>query len=213
MTMLTDIHTHNIPFTQGAALYNLPLLIDDIPVDQPCSVGLHPWQIDSEWEKSLAWVVSVAGRESVLAVGEAGLDRLRGPSLELQETVFKAQVSLGEMLRKPLIVHNVRCGGQLLRLHRDLSPSMPWVVHGFRGNSLQAASFADQGIWMSFGLRFDPQALRTVGLNKLLIETDEYPDLTDVVNNISAVLNVPATEVLTVASNNAARFLGIDFEP
>lgn len=213
MTMLTDLHTHLLPARPGTALYNLRLPAGDIPSGQLCSVGLHPWHIDAEWEKNLLQVGRTAALAPVLAIGETGLDKLRGPSIELQEKVFKKQIELSERLHKPLVVHNVRCDSQILRIRRELSPNEAWVIHGFRGNRMQAASFLDHGVSLSFGLRFNPRALMLVGADRFLIETDEYPEITAVVNNISLVLNLPPAEVRIKAAANAARFLGIDFEP
>ena len=50
---------------------------------------------------------------------------------------------------------------------------MPWVVHGFRGNARVAGQLLDAGFYLSYGERFNPEALAITPADSLLAETDE----------------------------------------
>ena len=69
----------------------------------------------------------------VIALGECGLDALRGALLEEQERIFRHQIRLAEAYNKPVTLHIVRTFDRLLRLHKELHPTTQWTVHGFRG--------------------------------------------------------------------------------
>lgn len=68
-------------------------------------------------------------KKQFVAVGEAGLDKLAVASMELQLTVFKAQVRLSEEYGLPLIIHCVKAMDELLAVKRISSPTslgMAW---------------------------------------------------------------------------------------
>ncbi|MDE7377094.1 MAG: TatD family hydrolase, partial [Muribaculaceae bacterium] len=137
----SDVHTHRLDAGLDAII-NLPLdSIDSIPADgRSYSVGVHPWDAEAQvdWER----LRQAASLPQVVAIGECGLDALRGPALDVQEPVFVRQARLAEELGKPLIVHCVRAYGRLMELRRALSPSQPWLVHGFRGKPELARQLA-----------------------------------------------------------------------
>ena len=108
---------------------------------------------------------------SVIALGEAGLDKSIDAPLSLQTEVFTEQVKLSEAFRKPLVIHCVKAWDELLAVKKDLNPQMPWVIHGFRGNDILAEQLIRKGLYLSFGMKFNPKALR--------IAWPDYVSLTD----------------------------------
>ncbi len=110
---------------------------------------------------------------SVIALGEAGLDKSIDAPLSLQTEVFTEQVKLSEAFRKPLVIHCVKAWDELLAVKKDLNPQMPWVIHGFRGNDILAEQLIRKGLYLSFGMKFNPKALRIAWPDYVLPETDE----------------------------------------
>lgn len=116
--MLLDIHTHRHPDKwDGQSIISLsigdedfrssPLLKEGSTI--PLSIGLHPWHVDEERTAQacpdlLPWL----SLPQVVAVGEAGIDRLRGGQMELQLEAFEMQARLAAEMKKPLIVHCVK---------------------------------------------------------------------------------------------------------
>ena len=97
--------------------------------------GIHPWFLNEENHKHLLNAVeNNACLPDVIAIGEAGFDRLRGPSMQLQRLAFEEQIAISEELMKPVVIHCVRAWDELLAAQKKIKPKMSWLVHGFRGN-------------------------------------------------------------------------------
>lgn len=109
----------------------------------------------------------------VLAVGEAGLDKLADAPMDLQVEVFRCQACLAEEVGKPLVIHLVKAVDELLKVKRDLRPSNPWIIHGFRGKAALAEEYLKHGFYLSFGEKYREVALCRVPADRLFIETDE----------------------------------------
>lgn len=168
-----DVHTHNPNAANAIISRNV---WEFAPIDgRAYSVGIHPWYsdrdgLDSEFEK----LQSIATLSSVLAIGECGMDALRGSTIENQAELTRKHILLAESVGKPLILHCVRTGNQLIQLHRQMRPRQPWIIHGFRGTSGLALSLlACPGVYLSFGEHFNPQALEVTPVSRILVETDE----------------------------------------
>lgn len=204
---IIDLHTHNIPESAGSAVYCLPLGVTEIPAGQICSAGIHPWNAETAGEEQFAWVERMLSLDSVVSVGEVGFDRLRGPSLNIQEAVFARQVELSEKYGKPLVIHSVKSTDLLLAMKRELCPAMPWAVHGFRGGTRLAGELLDHGLSISFGVRSNPDALRYVGIDRMLAETDSHIGIDSVISAMAPVLGIPADVVTDRLQSNLSVFL------
>lgn len=169
---LTDAHTHR-PDARGAIINIAPGASVDPSLRY--SVGIHPWVAGEASADTLAALAATAARPEVVAIGETGLDALRGPGLKLQEALMMEHVALSESLGKPLIIHAVRSLDDILRLHRRLRPTQPWIWHGFRGKPQTARQIARAGLYLSAGEGFNPAALEAIPPGRLLVETDESP--------------------------------------
>lgn len=171
-----DIHTHH-PGGDGFRIVNRS------PADfVPCpgqwySVGIHPWALQQGEVRQEDWenLREAANHPQTLAIGEAGLDKLVQVPMEMQEAVFVRQAEMAEEVGKPLIIHLVKATDGLLRLRKRLAPQVPWIIHGFRGKAQLAGELLRHGFYLSFGVKFQEEALRAVPLSRLFIETDESP--------------------------------------
>lgn len=177
MTDYPDIHTHRPAPAAGGGFRLVNASPADFAPQAGClySVGLHPWTLTADGPGPDEWarLAEAVRLPQVLAVGEAGLDKLAEAPLEVQEAVLARQARLAEETGKPLVVHLVRAADELLRLRKRLRPRMPWVIHGFRGKEQLAAEWVRHGLYLSFGAQFRAEALRAVPLDRLFLETDE----------------------------------------
>lgn len=138
------------------------------------SVGIHPWYLtEKNAEEQYAWLEEVVHRPGVVAIGECGLDKLRGAPLSLQQEAFKRCVVLAEQVSLPLIIHAVKCTQELICLKKELRPTLPWIIHGFRGRKEVAQEYLKHGFYLSFGEHYREEALRIVPFHRLFLETDE----------------------------------------
>lgn len=147
-----NIHAHGLPPSADTVLSIS--LGDAMAADGFYSAGIHPWDTPAPAERLLELERLAASDGRIVAVGECGLDKLRGAPLDEQERVFEAQIEIAERTGLPLIIHCVRALDRLLRLRRR-HPSGRWILHGFRGGEASARQLLDAGIDLSFGLRYN----------------------------------------------------------
>lgn len=177
-----DIHTHRLPQPPGTAIVNCFPDTFHPEAGGWYSVGIHPWRLpaaasveeaDSVFREALDRLSRLAAHPQVLAIGEAGMDKLATAPIEVQRKIFERQAQLAEETGKPLIVHLVKDVDGLMALKRQMRPSVPWIVHGFRGKALLAADYLRHGFYLSFGEKYQEEALRLMPADRLFIETDE----------------------------------------
>ena len=137
------------------------------------SLGIHPCQVDDNYEQFVERLRFFATHPLVVAIGEAGLDKLCSTNIDLQKVVLREIALLAEQVQKPLFIHCVRYWQEIIALHKTLHPSVPWMIHGFRGKPELTQSLLNQGFYLSYGTKFNPDALRATPFDRLCIETDE----------------------------------------
>ncbi|MCM1029113.1 MAG: TatD family hydrolase [Pseudoflavonifractor sp.] len=136
--LVDDWHTHT---TKPRAIVNLPG--PEAPGERGMlySVGIHPWDTETiSVDQALSALRRRAETDpAVVAIGEAGIDRLRGATLDTQAHIFREQALIAEVLGKPLIIHCVRAYPEILSIHKEMHPRVAWIFHGFRGNGQTAS--------------------------------------------------------------------------
>lgn len=176
--MIYDIHTHRHPATPGTAIVQLT---PDAFYPQPghlYSIGLHPWDIRSDWRTQMAKLLVMALHPQVLMIGEAGMDKKNGTApLDLQMEVFREHVRLSELTHKPLIIHCVKAIDELLALRKETKATLPWIIHGFRGNVEQWHQLTRAGLHVSIGNRHDATLAQELTPQHLLLESDDLGDI------------------------------------
>lgn len=166
-----DIHTHYDRY--GAIISTTP---DEFhpQAGRYYSVGLHPWSLTADSKELLPRLETAVRHEQVVAVGETGLDKLKsGVSYEEQIDYFERHIHLSEQWKKPLVIHAVKAYDDIIRLHKARRPSQPWIIHGFRGKPETAAQLVREGLYLSFGEYYNHEAMKSVPLDRLFLETDE----------------------------------------
>jgi TatD DNase family protein len=209
MNEIIDIHTHVTPLRPAEAIVNVIAGVGSLPRQaRYLSVGIHPWHAGvAPADALLGQLGELLGDGRVVALGEAGLDRLCDTPYELQLPLFEAQARLAESRGLPLVVHAVRSHSDILRLHAALRPSVPWVIHGFRGKPELARQYLSRGITLSFGEHFNPLSLAAAYASQaLLMESDESAAGIDAIYlSASGVLRLEAEELKQRVRQNVER--------
>ena len=141
--MKIDFHTH------GAAPDGMALRSVGVTAAGSCrytSLELHPWHLP-ETTGSLS-PEFLAAAERADAIGECGLDRLRGPLLPVQAAWLDEVLFLAETLRKPVVIHCVRAVPELLAAFRK-HPGVRRLFHGFRGSPELLKELLEHGFTVS----------------------------------------------------------------
>lgn len=145
------------------------------------SVGIHPHGAAKAQAGWLDRLEGLAGSDTVLAVGETGLDFYRDLSPRAaQEEVFREHLRLACRLNKPVIIHSRQAHAETLKILKDEDlPSPAGVMHCFSGDRHWAEAFLDLGFYISFaGPLTYPRShdlrdlLSLVPADRLLLETD-----------------------------------------
>lgn len=211
LIMLLDIHTHHAaPYPEG--VISAEPAAGFGPLDgQFYSLGLHPWHSDApEADAILDSVQQLAGQPWVAAIGECGVDPNRGAPLYRQLLQFRRQVEISETAGKPLVIHAVKAADVIIGVHSDLAATRPWAIHGFRGKPTVAGMYLRAGLWLSFGERFNPDALRAMPRDRILAETDDSAlAIEQILATQAEALGIPAAEYTALIAANTARFLGL----
>jgi TatD DNase family protein len=208
-----DIHVHGGSPTSGIfILESLMAHEEKLPVDIPgvgYTYGIHPWFLNEENHKQLiSSVENAVIQPEIIAIGEAGFDRLRGPSPGLQRRVFEEQIIISERILKPVVIHCVRAWEELLAVHKKIKPKMPWLIHGFRGNVELADQLLTKGMFLSFWFEFilRPESrnlLRHLPADRIFLETDGADvDIRSIYNKVSTDLDISVDELKSIILKN-----------
>jgi TatD DNase family protein len=77
-----------------------------------------------------------------------------------------------------------------------------------RGNANVARTLLDAGCYLSYGPRFNPEALKSTPMDRLLIETDDSDTpITTVASLAAQTLHLTIDEITSTATANTHRLL------
>ena len=176
-----DIHTHT-PKTADDLIQ-----IVNLDLEQPCPeqgyycYGIHPWKLDNadfQLEEAFSMLKERLHSPNVLALGEAGLDKMHKDAYEQQIAVFERQIDLSEALQKPMILHDVKSHNEILALRKKHKAKQPWILHGFNGTEQDIQQLTGQGLYLSVGeslLHSERKifnSFKHIDLDHLFLETD-----------------------------------------
>ncbi|MFO7844216.1 MAG: TatD family hydrolase [Bacteroidales bacterium] len=145
------------------------------------TAGLHPWHADqlalSHIDQKLKKLIS---EKKIIAIGETGLDKLKGVHWETQFQVFKKHIELSEKYQLPLVIHSVKAHNEILKLKKDIQPKANWVIHNFTGSKQMALDFIDHGFYLSIchhlkneNSRIN-QFFQQLPKDRIFLETDDF---------------------------------------
>lgn len=203
-----DIHTHNISEETAYAIFNS----NGEPTTGCASVGIHPWDVDDNWEERFRTIRELAKAPDITAIGECGIDRAHsGSGLELQTEVFRAHITLSEELKKPLIIHCVKAVDNIISQYKECKPQQAWIIHGFRGKPQQAEQLTRAGLYLSLSEHFNAESAKIIPADRLFIESDESNTPIEMIYaTIAAARECSIEELACQVSDNAER-CGIRF--
>lgn len=216
---LYDIHTHDAPSPNSdddeSLRQNISYIVNVYPLgfeyakdneNYPWfSCGVHPWYSEDA-EPQLKFLKEIAGDPRIVAIGEAGLDKLKGPDLKTQQTIFEQQVQLSEQLQKPLIIHCVKAWEELLHIKKLYKPRQPWIIHGYKGKVELAKQLLSHGFLFSINERFNDDAIREIPLDRLFCETDiSETSIEDIYSEVAKALDISEEVLASQIAENVKR--------
>lgn len=181
-----DFHTHNLNAPAGTAIVNLPQEWTESPelfVPRQgvwYSAGLHPWWTNNAnaTDRIMASLPRLLVHPQIVALGECGLDALRGAPLDVQERLLLQQLEWAEEHALPVTLHIVKAFDRLLHICKTFPHASTWTVHGFRGKPALAEQLLNAGLDLSFGTKRNEQSFALTPPSRRHEETDEDYSIT-----------------------------------
>lgn len=218
MIEFIDVHTHKTATIESRIfmLRNYRLPVNELPENFYFSAGWHPWDIEDfsikEIGNSLDQVLS---SKNLLAIGECGLDRAIITPIDYQVEVFKLHLRKAVLSSKPVIVHCVRAYSDLLGILKKVKPLPGIIIHGFNGNSFEAANLIKFNCYLSFGKSIfsdkskNEKVLPSVPIERLFFETDEDEiSITDIYLRATEILNIKLADLTRQVKKNLNELTG-----
>ncbi|MFN3757865.1 MAG: TatD family hydrolase [Algoriphagus aquaeductus] len=201
-----DFHTHQAD--SSGAIFNASL--NQIPLKGFFSAGLHPWFLSNAWKEDFGHLEQLAlSQNRLLAVGEAGFDRLKGPELSMQKEAFSAQAQLAKALDIPLILHCVRGHDLLLAYLKSTKPLPQIIWHGWNLKPDLGRQLLEYPVYFSFGKHIlkpesnASQWLEECPSDRIFLETDDSGlEISSVYRAASLILRLPVEEVAKLTLTN-----------
>ena len=199
---LFNFHHHTLGNFYG--IYNLELG-ENVP-ESYFSVGIHPKDIDENWEKHFEAFKKISLQDNCLAIGECGLDALIDIDANLQKTVFERQILWANEIQKPVIIHCVKWFQELIPFQK--LAEVPLIIHGFNKKKSVADEMLKHGFFLSFGksvlYNLSLQSiLKEIPIDKIFLETDNADfDIAELYQKVSEIKEISLEELQKKISEN-----------
>lgn len=197
-----NLHSHRKPRLAGELTIRNAYTYTSLngPVPYLISVGVHPWFV-GQWseEATRTFLEKTSGQRQVVAIGECGLDRVKGPSMTKQLAIFDVHCQYASIQHKPMIIHAVRSYYDFIPFLKQYQ--VPMIFHGFNGNIDILQKLLPYNTWFSFGkLLFQPSVERVfkrIDPQRIFLETDQAAHLhiADIYRKAAELMNLPEEEV------------------
>lgn len=201
MAVFVDVHTHRAG--QGICVVDKALCSGSGEGENVYwSEGIHPLFSDGEDLIRLHRIEVAAKAGGIVAIGECGLDRNAGTSMERQIQELERQIAVSERYALPLIIHCVRAFPELFVLHKKHRPCQAWIIHGFNSNEIILQELLRHGFYVSAGKKMLDEnsnifkSVSEIPLTRLFLETDDSDsDIGEIYREVSKRYGVSVEEL------------------
>ena len=202
------------------------------------TAGVHPHHASDYTEESDALIRKLAGDESIVAVGECGLDYFRNFSpREAQLAAFRSQLDIAAATGLPVFLHQRDAHDDFVELLEPMLPKLSRAVaHCFTGEHESLREYLAMGLYIGVtgwicderrGIHLK-EIVPAVPDDRLMIETDapyllprtirpkpktrrnEPMYLTEVLRVVAEARGQTEEHVARITTENAERFFGLE---
>ena len=215
-------------------------LADSRPGVLFATAGVHPHHASEYDDDTEAVLTGLLSGESVVAVGECGLDYFRNFSpRDAQRNAFDRQLSLAERIGKPLFLHQRDAHDDFVAALAPRIDRLPnAVAHCFTGDADMLRAYLDLGLYIGItGWICDErrgshlrELIPMIPVDRLMLETDapyllprtltlakktrrnEPKYLTEVLRVVAESANMSSEDMAARTTANAERFFSLSSE-
>lgn len=170
-----------LPNVDGESIQQIKDFHSLYPEVTSMAMGIHPTEVDENWETLFKRIKNELETGEYVAVGEIGLDLYWDKSkIELQKKAFEKQLKLAEEIGLPVIIHSRDAFPETMEVINKVKPTVPLIFHSFTGNK-ENVRLIREGCDPFFGIngvvtyKNAPDlrdALEEIGIDRIVLETD-----------------------------------------
>lgn len=194
------------------------------------AVGIHPEDLDENWQRELERIGELTRAPKCVAVGEIGLDYYWDKEhKQEQKALFVRQLELALAYQLPVIVHDREAHGDCLEIVSRYD-GLRGVFHCYSGSCEMAEALLKRGWYLGFdgpitykNARKALEVLEMCPLDRILIETDspymspvplrgrrnDSRNLRYLCEKIAEVRGVSPEQAAAITMENGKRLFGI----
>lgn len=177
-------------------------------------VGVHPWYIGSLQDDWVRDMQELLNKNSRLMIGEVGLDK-NYPDLELQESIFMAQLELAIELNRPIHIHCVGAWDKMLRILKTYKGCVE--LHAFSASDeILKQLLKKDNVFFSYsaavldsGRQKLLEVVKNTPADRILVESDTKSPLIiiDIVKRIADIKSVAVDKIADTIYKNSLRLI------
>ena len=173
------------------------------------SFGIHPWNASLIEDNFLRFEQEVVNK-NCLAIGEIGLDKIKGPKIEIQIDVFTKQIEISEKHELPVIIHCVKAWNELFFIYKKIQPKQTWIFHGFNKVGILDEVLKTK-LMISIGTSIFTnkqlqESIKLIPNNRILLETDDVDiHILEVYQKVSEIKKISLQELEQIIEENFKR--------
>ncbi len=191
------------------------------------AIGVHPEEINEDWEEMLDTMEQSLTQEKWIAIGEIGLDyHFDVTYKEEQKLAFRRQLEWALQLDLPVMIHSRDATEDMLVILKEYTAKgLRGVMHCFSGSKEVAEQIVKMGLYLGIGgvITFKnaklAEHLTGIPLDHILLETDapwmaptpyrgkrnEPAWMIYVAAKLAEVYNLPIETIIAETTKNARR--------
>ncbi|MFC4873065.1 TatD family hydrolase [Negadavirga shengliensis] len=171
------IYMPNIDLSSIDAMLRVEEDFPDICVPM---MGLHPCDVDADFEKTLYVMEDWLNKRPFAAVGETGIDLYWDKTyFEQQQESLKIHIQWAKERALPVVLHCRESMKETIDLVKNINDDkLSGIFHCFSGTLEQAREIIDMGFYLGIGGTVTyrnsniGEVLAAIGLEKVVLETD-----------------------------------------
>lgn len=194
-------------------------------------MGLHPCSVKEDYKNQLRLIYDELVSSKYYAVGEIGMDLYWDKStFEIQKEAFIEQALWAIKFDLPVSIHSRDSTKELIAIIKNENLSnLRGIFHCFSGDELEAMELINMGFYLGIGgvVTYKnstlPQVLKTIGKDKLVLETDspylpptpyrgkrnETSYIPLIADKLAQIFEVSVAEIAEITTNNSKKVFGI----
>lgn len=214
-TDFIDFHTHRLRQNHRNDVQE----IVSIHLGKECerhfyTVGKHPWWTNEVLSPSeIEQFKQHFEHKNCLAMGEMGLDKLKGVEINQQIDILNSQLDLAAEFNLPVIIHCVRAYHHIQQIKKQYPSIKKWCIHGYPRHFELANQLINQGFYLSImPVRTVTETYRNLilnlPLNRFFLETDSMPnaDIVQIYEQVADILLMSIEELKKQMAQNVNEF-------